>query len=195
MLDVTLALIILGIIMLLGFVGNFIFNRTQIPSIVWLLVFGLIVGFIFNVRNIDPNLLMTVSKFFAAIAIVIILFDGGINTDLYQLFKGAPRGLLLTISAFSLSILATMLIVVALSATIVPSIPLENSVIIGVIMGAIIGLSFIFSFILTSIEIFFITQHNPLPHFETWNSTFTSGEFTMSSLHSPSIPSSTNFIE
>lgn len=139
MLDVTLALIILGIIMLLGFVGNFIFNRTQIPSIVWLLVFGLIVGFIFNVRNIDPNLLMTVSKFFAAIAIVIILFDGGINTDLYQLFKGAPRGLLLTISAFSLSILATMLIVVALSATIVPSIPLENSVIIGVIMGAIIG--------------------------------------------------------
>ncbi len=139
MLDVTLALIILGIIMLLGFVGNFIFNRTQIPSIVWLLVFGLIVGFIFNVRNIDPNLLMTVSKFFAAIAIVIILFDGGINTDIYQLFKGAPRGLLLSVSAFSLSILATMLIVVALSATIIPSIPLENSVIIGVIMGAIVG--------------------------------------------------------
>ena len=139
MLDVTLALIILGIIMLLGFVGNFIFNRTQIPSIVWLLVFGLIVGFIFNVRNIDPNLLMTVSKFFAAIAIVIILFDGGINIDLYQLFKGAPRGLLLTVSSFSLSILATMLIVVALSATIIPSIPLENSVTIGIIMGAIVG--------------------------------------------------------
>jgi len=139
MLDVTLALIILGMIMLLGFIGNFIFNRTQIPSIVWLLVFGLIVGFIFNVRNIDPSLLMTVSKFFAAIAIVIILFDGGINTDIYQLFKGAPRGLLLTISAFSLSILATMLIVVALSATIIPSIPLENSVTIGIIMGAIVG--------------------------------------------------------
>lgn len=139
MLDVTLALIILGMIMLLGFVGNFIFNRTQIPSIVWLLVFGLIVGFIFNVRNIDPSLLMTVSKFFAAIAIVIILFDGGINTDIYQLFKGAPRGLLLSVSAFSLSILATMLIVVALSATIIPSIPLENSVTIGIIMGAIVG--------------------------------------------------------
>ena len=139
MLDITLALIILGVIMLLGFIGNFIFDRTQIPSIVWLLVFGLIVGFIFNVRNIDPNLLMTVSKFFAAIAIVIILFDGGINIDLYKLFKGAPRGLLLTVSAFSLSILATMLIVVALSATIIPSIPLENSVTVGIIMGAIVG--------------------------------------------------------
>ncbi|MCK5112949.1 MAG: cation:proton antiporter, partial [Thermoplasmatales archaeon] len=139
MLDITLALIILGAIMILGFIGNFIFNKTQIPSIVWLLVFGLIVGFIFNVRNIDPSLLMTISKFFAAIAIVIILFDGGINTDLYQLFKGAPRGLLLSISAFTLSVLATMAIVVVLSATVIPSIPLENSVVIGVILGAIVG--------------------------------------------------------
>jgi len=126
--------------MILGFIGNLIFNRTQIPSIVWLLIFGLIVGFIFNVQNIIPeSYLMTISKFFAAVAIVIILFDGGINTDLYQLFKGAPRGLLLSISAFSLSVLATMLIVVAISATLVPSIPLGNSAIIGIILGAIVG--------------------------------------------------------
>ena len=82
---------------------------------------------------------MDVSKFFAAVAIIIILFDGGINTDIHQLFRGAPRGLLLSISAFTLSIIGTMLIVVALSATVVPSIPLENSVIIGVILGAIVG--------------------------------------------------------
>ena len=100
--DVISALIILGVIMVLGFIGNYIFNRTQIPSIVWLLVFGLVVGFVFN-RYItgNPDLIMTISKFFAAVAIVIILFDGGINTDLYQLFKGAPRGLLLSVSAFS----------------------------------------------------------------------------------------------
>ena len=139
MLDITLALIILGAIMILGFLGNLIFNRTQIPSIVWLLVFGLVIGVILNVRNIDPSLLMTISKFFAAVAIVIILFDGGINTDLYQLFKGAPRGLLLSISAFILSVLGTMLVVVVLSATFLTSIPLENSVIIGLILGAIVG--------------------------------------------------------
>jgi len=139
MLDITFALIILGAIMILGFIGNIIFNRTQIPSIVWLLVFGLIIGFILNVRNIDPSLLMTISKFFAAVAIVIILFDGGINTDLYQLFRGAPRGLLLSISAFSLSILGAMTMVVLLSATILPSIPLENSIIVGVVLGAMVG--------------------------------------------------------
>jgi cell volume regulation protein A len=139
MLDITFALIILGAIMLLGFIGNIIFNRTQIPNIVLLLVFGLIIGFILNVRNIDPSLLMTISKFFAAVAIVIILFDGGINTDLYQLFRGAPRGLLLSISAFILSVVGAMAVVVLLSATILPTIPLENSVVIGVILGAIVG--------------------------------------------------------
>ena len=136
------ALIILGIIMILGFIGNYIFNRTQIPSIVWLLIFGLIVGAIFRIDAFElayPELLMTISSFFGAIAIVIILFDGGINTDIYQLFKGAPRGLLLTISSFCLSFLVTMFVIVGLVASGVINIPLEDSFIIGAILGAIIG--------------------------------------------------------
>jgi len=126
--------------MVLGFIGNFIFNKTQIPSIVWLLFFGLIVGFFFKIQETIPeSILMTISSFFAAVAIIIILFDGGINTNLYQLFRGAPRGLLLTVSGFSLSVIATMLIVVALSATAVLPISIESSVIIGLVLGAIIG--------------------------------------------------------
>ena len=139
MIDVISALVVLGVIMVLGFSGNYIFNRTQIPSIIWLLLFGLIVGIIFNIRNIDPELLMRISEFFAAIAIVIILFDGGINTDLYQLFRGAPRGLLLSICAFALSTLGITIIVIGLSALSLLAIPLEKSAIMGVILGAMIG--------------------------------------------------------
>jgi cell volume regulation protein A len=136
------ALIILGIIMILGFIGNYIFNRTQIPSIVWLLIFGLVVGAVFKINAFEiayPELLMTISSFFGAIAIVIILFDGGINTDIYQLFRGAPRGLLLTVSSFCLSFLATMFVVVGLAVSGVINIPLEDSYIVGAILGAIIG--------------------------------------------------------
>ena len=126
--------------MILGFVGNLIFNRTQIPSIVWLLFFGLIVGFIFQIQETIPeSILKTLSSFVGAIAIIIILFDGGINTDLYQLFRGAPRGFLLSISAFLLSILAAMIVVVILSATLMPAIPMENSLLIGAILGAIVA--------------------------------------------------------
>ena len=89
MLDLIIAAVItLGAIMILGFLGNIIFDRTQIPSIVWLLLFGLIIGIAFNIQEaVSEQILLTVSKFFAAIAIAIILFDGGINTDLYQLFR------------------------------------------------------------------------------------------------------------
>ena len=91
--------------MILGFIGNFIFNRTQIPSIVWLLIFGLVVGLIFNSYMEDiSELLPTIIQFFAAVAIVIILFDGGINTDIKQLFRGAPRGLLLVVVSFCLTV-------------------------------------------------------------------------------------------
>jgi len=141
MIDVISALIILGVIMILGFIGNFIFNRTQIPSIVWLLLFGLIVGFVFKIEDFQvmyPELLMTVSGFFGAIAIVIILFDGGINTDIYQLFKGAPRGLLLTVCSFCLSFLATLLLVVGLDTIGVINIQ-GDGFIVGAVLGAIVG--------------------------------------------------------
>lgn len=132
-------LIVLAVILILGFIGNYIFNKTQIPSIVWLLLFGLFVGFIFNIQEINENILKMISSLFAAIAIVIILFDGGINTDLHQLFKGAPRGLLLVISGFCLSLIATIIIIVGLSSLELIPIPFENSFIVGLILGAIIG--------------------------------------------------------
>jgi len=139
--DVISALIILGVIMVLGFIGNFIFNRTQIPSIVWLLLFGLVVGAFLKIETFqvtNPELLMTISSFFGAIAIVIILFDGGINTDIYQLFKGAPRGLLLTASSFFLSFFATILFVSGLDAVRIIEVQ-GDSFVVGAVLGAIIG--------------------------------------------------------
>jgi len=135
-------LIILGIIMILGFIGNYIFNKTQIPSIIWLLLFGLMVGVIFKVETLQvtyPEILMTFSSFFGAVAIVIILFDGGINTDIYQLFKGAPRGLLLTITSFCLSFIGTLIVVVGLSGLGVINCSIEDSFIVGAILGTIVG--------------------------------------------------------
>jgi len=132
-------IIVFGAILILGFIGNYIFNKTQIPSIIWLLLFGVFIGLIFNVQRIDENLLSQVSGLFGAIAIIIILFDGGINTDLHQLFRGAPRGLLLTITGFCLSIIVTMVIVIGITFSGYLDIPLDKSVILGLILGAIVA--------------------------------------------------------
>ena len=131
----------IGLVMVLGFIGNYIFNKTQIPSIVWLLLFGLLLGFIFQIQNLQdlyPTLLNQISGLVGAIAIVIILFDGGINTDIYQLFRGAPRGLLLTVSSFCLSFVATLILVVILENTGIIDLG-GHSFIIGSVLGAIVG--------------------------------------------------------
>ena len=131
----------IGLVMVLGFIGNYIFNKTQIPSIVWLLLFGLFLGFIFQIQNLQdlyPTLLEQISGLVGAIAIVIILFDGGINTDIYQLFRGAPRGLLLTVSSFCLSFIGTLILIVMLEYTGIIDLG-GNSFVIGSILGAIVG--------------------------------------------------------
>lgn len=133
------ALIVLGAIMILGFIGNYIFNKTQIPSIIWLLLFGVFVGFIFNIQEINEVLLLQVSSLFGAIAIVIILFDGGINTDIYQLFRGAPRGLLITVTGFCLSLIGTMTIVMLLAFSNFIDISVDQSVVLGLILGAVVA--------------------------------------------------------
>ena len=137
-----IVLITFGIIMILGFIGNYIFNKTQIPSIVWLLLFGLLVGFLFNLQGVNIQDVISneiISGIFGAVAIVIILFDGGINTDIHQLFKGAPRGLLMTVTGFCLSFLATMFIVIGLSQVGAISISLNDSFIVGAVLGAIVA--------------------------------------------------------
>lgn len=139
--DVIQAIITLGLVMILGFIGNYIFNKTQIPSIVWLLLFGLIIGFIFRIQefqNLNPELLNNISGVVGAIAIVIILFDGGINTDIHHLFKGAPRGLFLTVCSFCLSFISVLLLVIGLETFGI--INLEgHGFVIGAVLGAIVG--------------------------------------------------------
>jgi len=139
--DIIQAIITLGLVMILGFIGNYIFNKTQIPSIVWLLLFGLIIGFIFRIQefqNLNPELLNNISGVVGAIAIVIILFDGGINTDIHQLFKGAPRGLFLTVCSFCLSFISVLLLVIGLETFGI--IDLEgHGFVIGAVLGAIVG--------------------------------------------------------
>ena len=60
-----------GITIALGYIGSLIFERTSIPDIVWLLLFGLLVGPVFNLM--DRTTFITASSLLGAIALLIIL--------------------------------------------------------------------------------------------------------------------------
>ena len=91
-----------GITIVLGYVGSLIFERTRIPDVVWLLLFGLLVGPIFNLM--ERTIFITASSLLSAIALLIILFDAGLHMDIYQILSKISRGVLLVFLGIFLSI-------------------------------------------------------------------------------------------
>lgn len=99
-----MAFIVIAAIMALGFASEFIFRKTKIPDVLWLLIFGIIIGpgaarAGVNIANAD--FLLPIAPYFSALAIVIILFDGGINMNAYRLLKEVPSASLLGVVGFA----------------------------------------------------------------------------------------------
>ncbi|MBU3897150.1 MAG: cation:proton antiporter [Nanoarchaeota archaeon] len=96
------ALALFGATIFLGYIGNIIFDKTKIPDIVWLLIFGLLVGPVFGL--LDRALFIAVSPLLSAIAILFILFDAGLNMNIFTIIRGVPRATLLSVMGLFLSI-------------------------------------------------------------------------------------------
>jgi cell volume regulation protein A len=117
-----------GFVILLGFVGSYFFRKTMVPDILWLLILGMILGPVFNV--VDPAIFADFTPFFVAIAIMIILFQGGIHTNIYTLIRQSPRSTLLAV----LGILFSM-VVCGVFAFYMLEWPLMNGLLLGAILG------------------------------------------------------------
>jgi len=102
--EFTSLMLLFSITIILGFIGSMIFEKTKIPDIVWLLLFGILVGPVFNL--VDVELFRSMSDFLVAIALLIILFDAGLNMDLYQFLKQVPRSFVISIVGIFITVLA-----------------------------------------------------------------------------------------
>jgi cell volume regulation protein A len=92
-------------ILLLGALGEFIFERTRVPDVVWLVVAGILAGPISGF--IPSGLLRPGIPFFGAIALTVILSSGAFRLQLTDVAAAAPRGILLGLSGFVFSLIAT----------------------------------------------------------------------------------------
>ncbi len=102
--DAISLLVLFGLTIAIGYAGGAIFNRTKIPDVLLLLLFGLLIGPIFGL--VDKGLFVAVAPLLAPIALLIILFDAGLNIEFYNLIRNVPRSMLLTCLVFFLSTLA-----------------------------------------------------------------------------------------
>lgn len=121
-------LIILGATVVIGYVGNAIFGKTRIPDVLWLILFGLFLGPVFGL--VDRTIFLALAPFLSAVAILVILFDAGLDLDVYEVIRTVPRSFVVAVTNMILSILAVGL---------VSSVLLGFDLIWGFVLGAIVG--------------------------------------------------------
>ena len=97
-----------GVTIFLGVAGESFFKRTGIPDIAFLMILGVIIGPLLGI--IEPDVVIEVVPYFAALALIIIMFDGGLNLDLKNMVKTAHFAVFLAIFGFAVSmVIVTML--------------------------------------------------------------------------------------
>ena len=101
---VTQMVFMIAALILLGALGEFIFTRTGIPDMIWLVVTGIVAGPVLKI--IQPELFKPVIPFFGAVALVSILAGGGIKLRISEVAEAAPRAFALAILGFLLTIVA-----------------------------------------------------------------------------------------
>lgn len=127
---VTLALILAGSIIVIGFLSNFIFERTGVPDMLSLIILGIIIGPVTGLVNADS--IMSLAPYLAALALVFILFDGGMAMNIYRVFSESPRAAILAVTGFVMSVAATTFF---MRYIVIPEAPLLYSVLFGTILG------------------------------------------------------------
>ena len=100
---VILTFALAAIILILGFIGNYLFKRTSIPDILLLIAVGFLIGPVF--RIIEPEVLAPISEIFASLALLIILFDAGLNLNIKKVLRDSPKAAVLTIIGFFVSVI------------------------------------------------------------------------------------------
>ena len=76
-----------GVVIFLGVAGEAFFKKTGIPDVAFLMILGVIIGPVLGI--IQPEAVIQIVPYFAAVALIIIMFDGGLNLDIKQMVKTA----------------------------------------------------------------------------------------------------------
>jgi cell volume regulation protein A len=121
--------VIASVILFIGFIGELVFKKTHIPDVIMLLLLGVFLGPISGI--VESSSLITIAPLIGSLALIIILFESGVNIDIYQLLKGVPRGSILALSYFVLSTF------VVTAVTYVIGWPILRGMLLGTIVGGL----------------------------------------------------------
>jgi len=118
----------LGILLIIGFIGDYLFKKISFPDILVLLGLGYVAGPVLHL--VDPAWVAPAAPVIANLSLVVILFNGGLGLDFSQARATAPRAIALAL----VGIVASMIAAAAFVYYILDW-GLMNSLLLGAIVG------------------------------------------------------------
>jgi NhaP-type Na+/H+ or K+/H+ antiporter len=123
--------LVISFILFAGFAADIIFERTRISPVLVLIALGFVLGPMLHLVDSGPNsVLAELAPIIGALALIIMLFDGGISLPLFQLIRTIPKAIAYT----ALTFLATMIFV-----GLIASLVMGWDLLKGLLLGAVIG--------------------------------------------------------
>jgi cell volume regulation protein A len=132
---VGIFLLSIAAIFLIGALGEVIFKRTNIPDVIWLIVAGILLGPIAGIVTRDQ--LGAIAPYFAAVTLVVVLFEGGSALHVTDLLRAAKRSSLLAVLTFLFSMVTVA--VMSMGAAAIGILPEEWTWLHGFLAGSILG--------------------------------------------------------
>ena len=118
----------LGILLIIGFIGDYLFKKMHFPDILALLALGYVAGNVLHI--VDPAWVAPASPIIANLSLVIIMFNGGLGLEFSQAQAQAPRAIALALVGIAASMAsATAFVYYVLDWE------LMNSLLLGAIVG------------------------------------------------------------
>ena len=91
-----------SVVIILGVLGEAFFKKTGIPDIAFLMILGVMIGPVIGI--VQPAAVIEIVPYFAALALIIIMFDGGYNLHIGNVLKTAHFAIVLVILGFAVSV-------------------------------------------------------------------------------------------
>src|SRR5271154_7355194 len=102
--DITLFFALLGGLLVLAFVANRLVRYTRVPDVIILMATGVLIGPVLHWAN--PDIFRGATRAFGALALILILFEGGLDLRLHEIVRHLGSGFFLSISSYILTVLA-----------------------------------------------------------------------------------------
>ena len=126
--QVYIPLLLAAVVIIIGSLGSYLFRKTGIPDMLFLVILGILFGPILGF--IELEVIAPLAPYLAVLALIIILLDGGMNLKLQRLVSESPRAVVLAILSFLLSV-----ILIAFITRAVLDFKWTESLLIGSILG------------------------------------------------------------